>query len=140
MYFKSNAGVHWSFWTIAAVALVWNLLGVVNFVIQLNPEMAARFPEAERTVIAGRPSWATGAFAIAAFPGVVGCVLLLLKKSAAHHLFSLSLIGVIITVFHALSVTRAMSLMALLPPLSSLIVAVFLIWYSKLAARKRWSR
>ena len=33
---KTTGGVHWSFWVIAAVALIWNLMGSANFFMQMN--------------------------------------------------------------------------------------------------------
>ena len=40
--------VHWSFWLIGVVALVWNVGGVINFFVQMNPEMLDAFRESER--------------------------------------------------------------------------------------------
>jgi hypothetical protein len=38
---NENAGpVHWSFWAIGAVALIWNVMGKINFFAQMNTEMA----------------------------------------------------------------------------------------------------
>ena len=62
-------GVHWSFRTIGAVALIWNVLGVINFFMQVNAGTLAAMPESQRAIIEGRPAWATGAFAIAVFGG-----------------------------------------------------------------------
>ena len=79
--------VHWSFWAIGAVTLIWNVMGVINFFMQMNADALASFPESHRAIIEGRPAWATGAFAIAVFGGALGCLLLLLRKSAAYLLF-----------------------------------------------------
>jgi len=80
--------VHWSFWAIGSIALIWNLMGVINFFVQMNPDMLTSYRESERAIIEGRPAWATGGFAIAVFGGVLGCLLLLLRKSAAYYLLS----------------------------------------------------
>jgi hypothetical protein len=40
-----RSGVHWSFWAIGVAALVWNLLGVVNFTVQLTATDLGSFPE-----------------------------------------------------------------------------------------------
>ena len=60
-------GVHWSFWVIGAVALIWNVLGAVNLFVQMNADTLASFPESQRAIIEGRPVWATGGFAIGVF-------------------------------------------------------------------------
>ncbi len=136
---KTVGGVHWSFWLIGAVALIWNGMGVINFFVQMNPDMLAAFRESERAIIEGRPAWATGAFAIAVFGGALGCLLLLLRKSAACYLFIASLLGVIVTMIHTLGVDMDFGLGEILGIiLLPLVVAAFLIWYSKQAESKGW--
>jgi len=72
---------HWSFWVICIVALIWNVMGSINFIMQTNPEMLANYPETAQSLIASRPLWATIAFAIAVFGGALAEILLLLKKA-----------------------------------------------------------
>ena len=132
-------GVHWSFWAIGAVALIWNVMGVINFFMQMNPDALADYPEAARSLVEGRPGWATGAFAIAVFGGALGCLLLLLRKSAAYYLFVASFLGVIVTMIHTLGLGIDFGLGEILGIiLMPLVVAAFLIWYSKLAESKGW--
>ena len=131
--------VHWSFWVISAVALAWNLMGVTNFFMQMNPDMIASYRDSERAIIEGRPVWATGSFVIAVFGGALGSILLLLRKSAAYYMFIASLVGVVVTMIHTLGIGIDFGpgeiLGILLMPL---VVAVFLIWYSKQAQNKGW--
>jgi len=132
-------GVHGSFWAIGAVALIWNVMGVINFFVQMNPDVLAAYRESERAIVEGRPAWATGAFAIAVFGGAFGCLLLLLRKSAAYYLFIASLLGVIVTMIHTLGVGIDFGLGEILGiVLMPLVVAAFLIWYSKWARNKGW--
>jgi len=133
---KTVGGVHWSFWTIGAVALIWNVMGGINFFAQMNADALAAYPEAARALVEGRPAWATGAFAIAVFGGALGCLLLLLRKSAAFYLFIASLLGVIVTNIHTLGVAGSTEIWV--GSVMSLAVAAFLIWYSKQAGNKGW--
>lgn len=136
---RAAGGVHWSFWVIGAVALVWNVMGVINFFVQMNPDALAAYRESERAIIEGRPAWATGAFAIAVFGGALGSLLLLLRKPAAFYLFIASLLGVIGTMIHTLGAGIDFSLGEILGIiLMPLAVAAFLIWYSRQAGRKGW--
>ena len=138
---ETVGGVHWSFWAIGAVALIWNVMGVINFFVQMNPDVLATYRESERAIVEGRPAWATGAFAIAVFGGALGCLLLLLRKSAAYYLFIASLFGVIVTMTHTLGVGIDFGLGEILGIiLMPLVVAAFLIWYSKRAQSKGWIR
>lgn len=133
--------VHWSFWAITVIALIWNLMGVINYFVQMDPDMLASYRESERAIIEGRPAWATGAFAIAVFGGALGAILLLLRKSAALYLFIASLLGVIVTMIHALGAgiefgAGEIAGIILMP----LVVAVLLIGYAKHAASRGWVR
>ena len=139
---ENVGGVHWSFWAIGAVALIWNVMGVINFFVQMNADALAAMPESHRAIVEGRPAWATGGFAIAVFGGALGCLLLLLRKSAAYYLFIGSLLGVIVQLIHTLGIASSTIdfspfdiLMIILMPL---VAAVFLIWYSKQAESKGW--
>lgn len=107
---KTVASVHWSFWLIGAFALLWNVMGAMNYLGQMNAEMVAAYPETHRAIIEGRPAWATAAFAIAVFGGALGCLLLLLRKSVAYYLFIASLVGVIVTMIHTLRVDAEFTL------------------------------
>ena len=139
---KTVGGVHWSFWVISAVVLIWNVMGVINFFMQMNADALAAMSEAQRAIIEGRPAWATGAFAIAVFGGALGCLLLLLRKSAAYFLFVASLLGVILQMIPYLGIAGStinyggfeISMIILMP----LVVAAFLIWYSRRAKSKGW--
>ena len=135
-------GVHWSFWLISVFALLWNVGGAINYLMQTNLEFVSSLPETHRAIIEGRPIWATGGFAIGVFGGAIGCLLLLLRKSIAFYVFIISLLGIIITMIHTIDVASSkigfsigeIVVMILLP----IIVAAILIWYTKLATSKSW--
>ena len=139
---ETVGGIHWSFWLISVVALIWNVGGAVNYLMQTNLEFVATLPETHRAIIDGRPAWATGGFAIGVFGGALGCLLLLFRKSTAFYLFIASLLGVIVTMFHTINVASTkiefspveIFVMILLP----IIVAAILIWYTKQAMSKKW--
>ena len=84
---QNGASVHWRFWVISAIALIWNVLGGANFFMQMDADMVSALPETHRAIIIGRPVWATAGFAVIVFGGALGCLLLLLRKSAAYYVF-----------------------------------------------------
>ena len=137
---KAANDVHWSFWVNGVVTLIYNLMGVANYFVQMNADALASFPEHYRSIIEGRPAWATVAFAIAVFGGSLGCVLLLLRKPAAFYVFIASLLGVAVSMMHIFSVAGLESLDVWVGVLMQLVVTVFLIWYAKLVERKGWIR
>ena len=137
---ENAGGVHWSYWVISAVALIWNLMGVINFFVQMNPDVLAAYRESERAIIEGRPLWATVAFAIGVFGGAFGCLLLLLRKSAAYYVFVASLFGVIVTMAHTLGMGIDFGIGEILGIiLMPVLVAALLIWYAKHAESKGWT-
>ena len=139
---KTIAAVHWSFWVISSVALIWNVLGGVNFFMQMNADLVASLPETHRAIIEGRPVWATAGFAVTVFGGALGCLLLLLKKAAAFYLFVASLLGVIVTTIHSVDIAKStvdfspVEIFVMI--LSPVLVAALLIWFSKWAEGKGW--
>ncbi len=131
--------VHWSFWAIGVVALVWNVMGCINFFAQMNPDVLAAYRESERAIVEGRPAWATVAFAISVFGGALGGLLLLFRKSAANYFFVASLLGVIVTMAHTLGLGIDFGLGEILGIiLMPVAVAVFLAWYARWAKNKDW--
>ena len=139
---KTVSGVHWSFWIIGFVALIWNVMGAINYFMQMDADVVATFPETHRAIIEGRPVWATAGFAIAVFGGSLGCLLLLFRKSVSFYLFVASLLGVIVTMIHTLGITSSAVDFSVseifIMVLSPLVVAAFLIWYSKWIESKGW--
>ncbi len=139
---KTVRGVHWSFWVIGAVALIWNAMGCINFIMQMNPDLLATMPETHRTIAESRPAWATGSFAISVFGGALGCILLLLKKSTALYLFIASLLCMIVTMIHAFCIASSAVNFSpfeiVLAVWMPLVMTAFLIWYAKWAESKGW--
>lgn len=136
--------VHWSFWAIGAIALVWNVLGAVNYMMQMDPDTITSYPETHRAIIDGRPAWATGGFAITVFGGALACLLLLFRRSVALYVFIASLLGVLVTTVHTLNVVMSTAgftafeivVMTVMP----VVVAALLVWYAQLAKSKEWLR
>jgi hypothetical protein len=137
---ETVVGVHWRFWAIGAVTLIYNIAGVINFFTQMNADAVAAMPGLYRAIIEGRPAWATGAFAVAVFGGALGCLLLLLRKSAAYYVFIASLLGAIVTMIHTLGMGDSDfgPVGAVIGNLVQLVVTAFLIWHSKQAESKGW--
>ncbi len=79
---NTTNSIHWNFWVVSVATLIWNIMGGINFFMQMD------------------------ASASAVFGGVLGC-LLLFRKSAASYVFVLSLLGVIVTMVHAVGVMRS---------------------------------
>lgn len=133
----------WTFWVIAFVALVWNLIGLAMFVVQvrMTPEMVAAMPAAQQQVHAATPPWINIAFGVAVVFGVLGSLALLLKKRMASPLFMVSLLAIVVQMVGAYAVTpawQAYGPAGLAMPVMLVVIAAYLYWYAQKAAIKGW--
>lgn len=138
----SNKPTRW-FWILAIAAMVWNLLGVMAYLMQVSmtDEALALLPDDKRLLYETVPAWAIAAFAIAVFAGALGCIALLLRKSWATPLFVLSLAGVLVQMFHSFFLSDALQVYGasgMVMPILVLVIAVWLVGFSRSAAAKGW--
>jgi len=137
---ESPVKLHWSFWFVCIIGLVWNAGGAVNYLMQTNMEFVSSMPATHQAIIAGRPIWATGGFAIGVFGGVLGCIFLLLRWRSSINILLISLIGIIVTMVHTIDVVVSeiefsileVIVMGILP----LVVALALMLYARYAIAK----
>ena len=133
-----------SFWVIAATLLLWNLIGLMFYYMQVTmaPEvMAENFNEAQQAWMNNEPTWATAAYATAVTAGVIGAGLLLMRKALALPLFVLSFVAVLVQDFNAFILSDWRGVWgpsALYLPTVVIIICIFEIWYSRSAKAKNW--
>lgn len=139
---SSNKPPIW-FWIVSVLALVWNAMGVNAYLQQAYDTEAHRsqYTAEQLQAMAEQPSWYTAAFAIAVFAGTLGCIALLIRRKIAKPLFILSLIAVLVQLYHNLIMTSAIQdagtfgmVMAIMIP----IIAILLIMLAKKAASNGW--
>lgn len=138
-----NGGPSTNFWIISAAALVWNLIGLAVYISQVTagPEAYANYTEAQQAFMIGRPAWATSAFAIAVSTGVLGSLLLLLRKALAIIMFAASLLGIVLQQMHAFVFANGFEVwgpIGLILPATLIVIAVALLLYSRAAKAKTW--
>ncbi|MEY8849022.1 hypothetical protein AB9K26_09410 [Psychroserpens sp. XS_ASV72] len=133
------------FWVISIVAFIWNGMGVYQYLIKAyNTEgFRSQYTTEQLEVIAGVPAWATAAFAIGVFGGLIASGFLLLRNKLATIFFVFSLLGVLVHAYHNHFVIDSVAMMGSTAAVFTGIVivgAVLLLWYSKYATRKGWLR
>ena len=108
------------FWVISVMALVWNLMGVFNYLTQafMTNEVLASLPKDQQLLYEKVPAWVTAAFAVAVFPGTLGAVFLLLKKKIASTFFILSFVGIVTQMSYGLLLDEKTDNSVLPPPTS----------------------
>ncbi len=124
------------FWIASVLALIWNAMGVDQYIGQAykterwQSQLTSELLEIANNV----PAWYRATFAIAVFAGVLGCILLLLKKKLAYKVLLLSLIAVLIQMSY---VTFSLDMANVMTPMI-IVVALFLVWLSKKSISKGW--
>ena len=132
-----------TFWIIAAIALLWNLMGVAAFYSDMTitaESLAAMTPEMQE-YYQTNPLWNKLAYGIAVIAGSLGGIALLLRKVWAVPLFVLSLVAVLINnvytyLFSGVGSSATGSQVALSAMVT--LIAVFLWYYAKKAASRYW--
>lgn len=131
------------FWVVSVIALLWNLMGVYNYLYQAFNQVAIleSLDQAQREVFEGTPAWATAAFALAVFTGLIGSIGLLLRKKWAKPLFVVSLITAVVQFIHWLFISGAVEAFGpstYTMPIIVVIIGIYLIFFSKQGIQKGW--
>lgn len=144
------------FTVVAIIALLWNLLGSAAYLWMtwlmpqmITPEVLSTLPEAERAVMEAQlamqavmPAWATSAFALAVFGGLLGSFFLLIRKNFAIILFTVSLAGLLVQTYYSYGIAGAYDILGIAAVIQSvviLLIAVFLLWVANKAKAEHWS-
>ena len=124
-----------SFYIICSLTLIWNIVGVINYLgfVYMSNEAFKALPSDMQLYIETRPSWVTGAFALAVFSGTIGNIGLLIRKKWANLLLIISLISIVIQTFYNFFIQDIVQIPNSEVSISILIVivAVFLVIYSQ---------
>ena len=131
------------FWVVTVLALLWNLMGVSNYLYQAFNQVAIleSLDQTQREVFESTPAWATAAFALAVFSGLIGSIALLLRKKWARPLFIISLLTAIVQFNHWLFISDAVEAFGpstYTMPLIVIIIGLYLIFFAKQGIRKGW--
>ena len=131
------------FWVISSIALVWNLMGVFNYLDQafMTDKVLETLPKEQQILYQDIPAWVTAAFAIAVFSGTLGSLFLLLKKKIASTFFIISFLGIMGQMSYGLLIDQnsdSYGPMGIAMPIIIIVFGGYLIWYSRKANEHRW--
>ncbi|MFK8031655.1 MAG: hypothetical protein AB8G18_15570 [Gammaproteobacteria bacterium] len=131
------------FKVIAVIALVWNAIGVMAFVMQMlmTSEMMAELPKAQQDLYATQPSWLELVFGGSVFAGLLGSLGLVLKKTWALPLLIISLVCLLAQNYYMYFMSNMVEVMgagAMVMPTIVLLIAVFLVWLAWSGRGKGW--
>ena len=132
-----------SFYIIGIAALIWNLIGVMTYVMQvtMNDAAMAALPEDQQAFIQNSPIWVTAAYAIAVNAGALGCILLLVRQSWAYLVLVVSFAGIVIQNLYGYVMGGAVGVYGAAGvglSITVILIGAYLIAYSKGAMNKGW--
>ena len=131
------------FWIIGVLGLIWNAMGVNQYLQQAyNTEsFRALYTPEQLSLMDATPAWATAAFAFAVFGSVLASVLLLLRKKLATTIFLIALVAIVVQMTYGLIISKSYEVtdgfqtsMAIIVP----IVGLLLYLFAKKSTEKGW--
>lgn len=131
------------YWVIAAVALLWNLIGCLFFGIELFAQEAAMesMTEAQKLWVRSIPGWIYVVYGLAVLTGVAGSIGLFLRKGWAVAMLTISLVAVIVQMVYTMIIgggLQAMGPSGLAMPSLVIGIAAALLWFSRYARSRSW--
>ena len=132
------------FTALAAILLLWNIMGVLSFVTHLliTDEAIALLQPAEQALYGEYPSWIHIVFCIAVSGGFIGALLLVFKRKFAKLLFNISFLAILIQMTHNIFMTSSIEVygpvQALLMPIMVIVFGAICIWLAHLGIKKGW--
>ncbi|WP_372016353.1 hypothetical protein [Pseudoxanthomonas sp. 10H] len=145
MQMRTGAIRPWAYGWVAALALVWNLLGLAMFVIQATMDEArlATLSEADRQIYLATPPWLLVLFGAGVIGGVLGAVGLLARRRWAVPMFAVSLLAVVVQFAGSYALTpawQAYGPAGLAMPVLVLVIAAALWIYAGRCRARGWLR
>lgn len=140
---KTDTKPAWWFWVLAALALVWNGIGVFQFVMFTTQRDAvmAQMPAAEQALVAAAPGWYWIAFGIAVFAALLGCLALLIRKMWACPLFLVSILAVIAQDIYTFFMTDTVQVLGARVAFFDgliLVIAILLFLFARYCRARKW--
>ncbi|GGK14972.1 hypothetical protein [Luteimonas terricola] len=101
-----------SVWVVGVLALLWNLVGVAAFGMQLAmpAEALEAMPADRRAIYEAAPGWLYIFYGVATIGGVIGSLGLLLRRRWAVPVYLVALVALVLQVLASYAVTPAWSL------------------------------
>ena len=126
----------WHLWLVGVLAILWNGFGCFDYVMTQTrrDEWFAQMgmTEIQLAYFNAMPAWTHAAWAIGVWGGLIGAILLLLRRKWAVHVFALSFLGWLAGAIYAFGLSDGIEAMGPMWPMQFLIggIALFFVWYA----------
>ncbi len=131
------------YWAIAAVALLWNLMGCAIFAIEIFAQEAVMesMTQAQKEWARSIPRWIYIVYGVAVTTGVAGSIGLFLRKSWTVATFAICLAAVTVQMVYTMLIAGGLQVMGpsgLVMPATVVGIAAGLLWFSWFARSRGW--
>jgi len=140
---NSSSKTPWHLWVVGVVSLLWNAVGVTDFLITETGKAAAvgNFTPRQLEYFNGFPLWVITVWGMAVFGGLGGSLLLLFRQRLAVPVFVASMVGMVLTDLYNYVLTNGLEIMgagksALIFPAIIFTIGL-LLWFYARAMRAR---
>ena len=108
-----NAPAPKHLWIVGVVTLLWNLVGAYDYLMTQtrNAAYMGKFSQAQLDYFYGFPVWFEFFWALAVWGGVVGSILLLLRRGLALPVFAVSFVSMVLTTIYSFGLSNGMEMM-----------------------------
>lgn len=133
----------WHLWVVGVVAVLWNGFGCTDYTLtQLQGEAwltSMGLTEAQLAYFSAMPAWTHAAWAVGVWGGLLGAILLLLRRKLAVPVFVLSFLGWLAGAVYAFGLSNGLEVMGDKWPMQIVIggACVFFIWYAWSLSKRR---
>jgi len=137
----SNPKVPRHLWGVGVLALLWNGMGAFDYLMTetRNPSYLSSFTAEQLAYFNSFPKWAIATWALGVWGGVLGSLLLLLRRRLATPAFAVSLVSAALTFFYNYVLSDGLKMMGgvggLVFSAVILLVAAALLFYSRRLTR-----
>ena len=128
----------WHIWLIGVIALLFNSIGVFDFVMSMargaQYQASAGMTPDQISHYQAMPGWMTLVWAVGVFGALLASILLLLRRKLALPVFVLSLAAFLISLLYTYVLTDGGAVMGQQMAITSAVIAgllVFFSWYSR---------
>lgn len=131
----------WHLWLVGCLGILWNAGGAYDYLMTQtqNESYMSRFTPEQLEFFYGFPTWLVAFWALAVWGGVLGALLLLLRKRLAVPVLLVSFLSMIVTAFHNFFLSDGLEVMGGVGLMFSGLIFVFALglWLYARAMAKR---
>ncbi len=117
-------------WVVGILAFLWDAMGAFDYLMTQtqNEGYMAQFTPEQLEFFYGFPAWVVAFWAIAVWGGLLGSVLLLMRKKLAVGVFLVSFVSMIITTIHNWGMSNGLEVMGTTGLVFSVVIFVFALF------------